>query len=84
MLKARKVFLLILLYFLSFYVQAEEEKKHYVIPAAEMLMESGLLLCFNRFVTPWKNYGHVGWSDIEHNLTSRWVWDQDEYNINQI
>ena len=27
MLKARKVFLLILLYFLSFYVQAEEDKK---------------------------------------------------------
>ena len=84
MLKARKAFLLILLYLLSFYVNAEEEKKHYVIPAAEMLSESALLLCFNRYATPWKNYGHVDWSDIEHNLTSRWVWDQDEFNINQI
>ena len=80
----RKVFLLILLYLLSFYVYSEEEKKHYVIPAAEMLAESGMLLCFNRYATPWKNYGHVGWSDIEHNLTSSWVWDQDEFNINQI
>ena len=84
MLKARKVFLLILLYLLSFYVNAEEEKKHYVIPASEILAESGILLCFNRFVTPWKNYGHVDWSDIEHNLKSKWVWDQDEFNINQI
>ena len=84
MLKARSVILLILLHLLSFYVYAEEEKKHYVIPAAEMLVESGLLFCFNRYVTPEKNYGHVEWSDIEHNLTSKWVWDQDEYNINQI
>ena len=82
--KARKAFLLILLYLLSFYVNAQEEKKHYVIPAAEMLTESALLLCFNRYATPWKNYGHVDWSDIEHNLTSKWVWDQDEFNINQI
>ena len=62
----------------------EENKKHYVIPALEMMTESALLLCFNRYVTPWKNYGHVDWSDIEHNLSSKWVWDQDEYNINQI
>ena len=82
--KARKAFLLILFYLLSFYVYAEEEKKHYVIPAVEMLSESALLLCFNRYATPWKNYGHVDWSDIEHNLQSSWVWDQDEYNINQI
>lgn len=26
----------------------------------------------------------MDWSDIGHNLTSNWVWDQDEYNINQI
>ena len=84
MLKARKAFLLILFHLLSLYVYAEEEKKHYVIPAVEMLSESTLLLCFNRYATPWKNYGHVDWSDIEHNLQSRWVWDQDEYNINQI
>ena len=84
MLKARKAFLLILFHLLSLYVYAEEEKKHYVIPAVEMLSESALLLCFNRYATPWKNYGHVDWSDIEHNLQSRWVWDQDEYNINQI
>ena len=84
MLKARKAFLLILFYLLSFHVYAQEEKKHYVIPAFEMLTESALLLCFNRYATPWKNYGHVDWSDIKHNLTSRWVWDQDEYNINQI
>ena len=82
--RARKAFLLILLYLLSFYVYAQEEKKHYVIPAAEMLSESALLFCFNRYATPWKNYGHVDWSDIEHNLTSKWVWDQDEFNINQI
>ncbi|MBR4159832.1 MAG: DUF3943 domain-containing protein, partial [Spirochaetia bacterium] len=82
--RSRKALFLILLYLLSFYVYAQEEKKHYVIPAAEMLVENSLLLCFNRYATPWKNYGHVGWSDIEHNLTSRWVWDQDEYNINQI
>ncbi|MBR4683274.1 MAG: DUF3943 domain-containing protein [Spirochaetia bacterium] len=84
MLKARKAFLLILFYLLSFFSYAQEEKKHYVIPAVEMLSESALLLCFNRYATPWKNYGHVDWSDIEHNLQSRWVWDQDEYNINQI
>ena len=84
MLKARKAFLLILFYLLSFFSYAQEEKKHYVIPAVEMLLESALLLCFNRYATPWKNYGHVDWSDIEHNLQSRWVWDQDEYNINQI
>ena len=82
--KARKAFLLILLYLLSFYLYAQEEKKHYVIPAAEMLSESALLFCFNRYATPWKNYGHVEWSDIQHNLTSRWVWDQDEFDINQI
>ncbi len=82
--RSRKVLILIFLYLLSFYVCAEEEKKHYVIPAAEMLVESGLLLAFNRFVTPEKNYGHVTWEDIDHNLHSRWVWDQDEYNINQI
>ena len=84
MLKARNAFLLILFYLLSFFSYAHEEKKHYVIPAVEMLSESALLLCFNRYATPWKNYGHVDWSDIEHNLQSRWVWDQDEYNINQI
>lgn len=84
MLKARNAFLLILFYLLSFFSYAQEEKKHYVIPAVEMLSESALLLCFNRYATPWKNYGHVDWSDIEHNLQSRWVWDQDEYNINQI
>ena len=66
--KARKAFLLILLYLLSFYLYAQEEKKHYVIPAAEMLSESALLFCFNRYATPWKNYGHVEWSDIQHNL----------------
>ena len=55
-----------------------------MIPAAEMLSESALLFCFNRYATPWKNYGHVDWSDIEHNLTCKWVWDQDEFNINQI
>ncbi|MBO7048293.1 MAG: DUF3943 domain-containing protein [Spirochaetia bacterium] len=82
--RARKAFFLILLYFISFCLYAEEEKKHYVIPAVEMLAESSLLLCFNRFVTPWKNYGHVTWEDIDHNLHSAWVWDQDEYNINQI
>ena len=84
MLKARNAFLLILFYLLSFFSYAQEEKKHNVIPAVEMLSESALLLCFNRYATPWKNYGHVDWSDIEHNLQSRWVWDQDEYNINQI
>ena len=84
MLKVRKAILLILLYLLSFYVYAEEEKKHYVIPAAEMLVESGLLLCFNRFVTPWKNYGHVTWEDVNENMRSAWVWDHDEFNINQI
>ena len=84
MLKARKILLLILLFLLSFNVYAEEEKKHYVIPAAEMLAESGLLLCFNRYVTSWKNYGHVTWNDIDHNLHSDWIWDHDEFNINQI
>ena len=49
-----------------------------------MLTESALLHCFNRFVTPEKNYGHVDWSDIDHNLHSNWVWDQDEFNINHI
>ena len=44
--RSRKVLILIFLYLLSFYVCAEEEKKHYVIPAAEMLVESGLLLAF--------------------------------------
>ena len=82
--RSRKAIFLILIYLISFYAYAQEEKKHYVIPAAEMLVESSLLLCFNRYATPWKNYGHVGWSDIEHNLTSSWVWDQDEFNINQI
>ena len=83
MLKAWKVFL-ILFFLLSFYMYAEEEKKHYVIPAAEMLTESGLLMCFNRFITPWKNYGHVTWDDINENLHSAWVWDHDEFSINQI
>ena len=82
--RTSKAFFLILLYLLSICLYAEEEKKHYVIPAVEMLAESSLLLCFNRFVTPWKNYGHVTWEDIDHNLHSAWVWDQDEYNINQI
>ncbi len=82
--RAWKAFLLILLCILSPYVHAEEERKHYVIPAAEMLAESGLLLCFNRFITPDQNYGHVTWEDIDHNLHSSWVWDQDEFSINQI
>lgn len=84
--RARSILLIILFLTISFQVCAQEEqrKKHYVIPAAEMLAESGLLLCFNRFVTPWKNYGHVTWEDIDENLHSAWIWDHDEYNINQI
>ena len=75
-----------MIFLLSFpaYSQEEEEKKHYVISAVELLAWNAVLHCFNRFVTPDKNYGHVDWSDINHNLRSRWVWDQDEFNINQI
>lgn len=84
MLKAKNIVFFILIMLLSLPVYCQEEKKHYFIPAAEMLTESALLHCFNRFVTPEKNYGHVDWSDIDHNLHSNWVWDQDEFNINHI
>lgn len=51
-----------------------------VVEVAEMNI---FLTSFNKFVRE-ADYSDINLGTMKNNLTSAWVWDQDEFNINQI
>lgn len=56
---------------------------NYAIAAGEVLLSNVTLLAFNRFVLQ-KPYAYISFDTIKTNVMNPWVWDQDEFNVNQL
>lgn len=60
-----------------------QEEKHVNRAVTEALSSNVLLWGFNRFVTN-QEYARISPESMWENLSGEWVWDQDEYTVNQI
>lgn len=60
-----------------------EYKKNWWLPFTEAIASDLLLLGINRFVRN-APYAYITWDSMYENLTNPWVWDQDEFSVNQI
>jgi hypothetical protein len=60
-----------------------EPEKNYVWAISNSQLSNLALFGFNRFITR-AEYAMIDAASIRRNLTSSWVWDQDEFSVNQI
>ncbi len=58
-------------------------KPRYGIAFAEAMGSSLLLLGINRFIRN-ADYSYISFDSMGNNITSPWVWDQDEFSVNQL
>lgn len=61
----------------------EERSPRYGIAAMEAMGSNLFLLGINRYIRQ-ADYAMISPDSIHTNLTSGWVWDQDEFSVNQI
>lgn len=61
----------------------ENENKSYLLPISQILGINGFIAGYNRFVRD-VDYGKISFSSIEYNLKNSWVWDDDNFAVNQI
>lgn len=81
-----KLTVLTLIFILIFPLGAfseEKPEKHVGRAVTETVSSNILLLGFNRFVTD-QEYARISLDSMHDNLTGEWVWDQDEFSVNQI
>ena len=57
--------------------------RHGAIAAGEVFSFNIFITTFNRVVTR-SEFADISLSTMAHNITHLWVWDQDEFEINQI
>lgn len=57
--------------------------KYYGTAVIEAAASNLALFSFNRWVTK-KIYAQVNFEDIRRNFTSKWVWDNDTFSVNQL
>src|SRR5690606_1974889 len=59
-----------------------EPPREWFIPAGEIFLANMGLWAYNRY---YKQYGfaHISPSTMWDNLTGGWVWDEDQFSINQ-
>ncbi len=58
-------------------------KKNWGLAITEAIGSDLFLLGVNRFVRN-APYAYISWDSMHTNLTNPWVWDQDEFSVNQI
>ncbi len=63
--------------------QQTEVKKNWWLPFTEAIGSDLFLLGINRYVRN-ASYAYITWDSMYENLTNPWVWDQDEFSVNQI
>ncbi len=57
--------------------------KNLLLPASEILTVNGFVAACNRFVFD-ADYARISFSSIESNFNGPWVWDDDNFAVNQI
>ena len=55
----------------------------YFIAGGEVVLSNLTLFLYNRFITH-ASFAYVTLDSIKANLTNPWVWDQDEFQVNQL
>lgn len=58
-------------------------KKNWWLATGEAIASNLILLGVNRFVRQ-APYAFISWDSMHYNLTNPWVWDQDEFAVNQL
>lgn len=64
-------------------IQEQTTGMNYLMPATQILAVNGLIAASNRFIRN-ADYAKISFSSIETNLQSQWVWDDDNFAVNQI
>ncbi len=57
--------------------------KNWGLAIGEAIASDLILLGINRYVRN-ASYAYITWDSMYENLTNPWVWDQDEFSVNQI
>ncbi len=58
-------------------------EKNYWVPTVGVLGVNGVFAFWNRFVTK-KPYGYINLESVKDNFRHGWVWDDNNWNVNQI
>jgi len=61
----------------------ESVSKKYFVQAGQILAVNGLIAAGNRFIRN-EDYAKISFSSIETNLQNPWVWDDNNFAVNQI
>ncbi|MCK4979206.1 MAG: DUF3943 domain-containing protein [Candidatus Delongbacteria bacterium] len=65
-------------------VRSEEaQQKKYLLPLGQMFAINCGIAATNRYIRN-VDYAKISFSTIEHNLLNSWVWDDDNFEVNQI
>ncbi len=84
------IFLLLSTLFVPTFTQTQQDdditfdvEKNWWLPITEAIASDLILLGINRYVRN-APYAYITWDSMYENLTNPWVWDQDEFSVNQL
>ena len=61
----------------------ESHQKKYLLPLGQMFAINCGIAATNRYIRD-VDYAKISFNSIEHNLLNSWVWDDDNFEVNQI
>ncbi len=61
----------------------EKQPVNYLAPAVQTLGVNILMASFNRYIAR-AEYAYISFSSVKDNFRHGWVWDDDNFNVNQI
>ncbi|MCK5759704.1 MAG: DUF3943 domain-containing protein, partial [Candidatus Delongbacteria bacterium] len=67
----------------QFITSEEAQQKKYLLPLGQMFAINCGIAATNRYIRN-VHYAKISFSTIEHNLLNPWVWDDDNFEVNQI
>ena len=76
-----KAITVLLLVILNIPILFAQNRDSYTLGFSETLLSNNILWGFNRYIQQ-SDYGMISAESIRTNLSSSWVWDQDEFVIN--